>query len=389
MKKIISATLICATTSLVAMQAEEAYLYKDARIMGMGGTNIAVGGYSTSLFSNPAGIARIKKEDGFVVEVLGLGLDATAQVTDFADDMSNAIDTEQIEDLTAVLEKYNGEHFHQGFSNYSSLSKNSDLFAWSVGLLVAEDANFMTHVSGCEIGLECIETTSRGYGGLMFAGAKTFDTTVGQVDVGVGFKYVAQVSYEGLVSAIDLVDDNISSDELRNQYEQQSSGFGIDLGVNYHPVGNSYGHPVVALSVMNIGTINMDDNYGGQPMTVNLGFAVTPEVQYIEKLTLAVDYVDIFGANKQREYTSETDYIDHNTYDFIKKLRLGVGVCLVENQWVYTQLNFGLYQGGLTAGFDLLASVIKINLATYEEQVGTGSVDISDRRYMAQFGVAW
>ena len=53
----------------MAMYAENASLYKDPRIMGMGGANVAVGAYSTSVFSNPAGLTNIKKDHGFVVDL--------------------------------------------------------------------------------------------------------------------------------------------------------------------------------------------------------------------------------------------------------------------------------------------------------------------------------
>ena len=388
MKRIISMALLGATTGLVAMQGQEAFLYKDPRIMGMGGANVAVGSYSTAVFSNPAGLVNIKKDHGIVVELLGVKVDATAQIQDFANDISDASDTGNQTDMLNVLQKYNGEHFHIGVDNYSSVSKNSDLFAWSIGILAAEDANFMTHAEGSAIG-SSLETSSRVYGAIVLGAAKTYSTNIGRVDVGLGLKYVSQISYEGLVGIDVLTDDGDLVDKMRDTYEKKSSGFGVDLGVNYQPFPNNYWHPAIGLSVMNIGTLSLDDNYGGQPMTVNMGISISPEVSYIDKLVVAADYVDMFGANKQREYTSETGYIDHDTYDYLKKLRLGVGVGLFDNSWISTQVNLGLYQAAYTAGLDFQLTVLKLNFATYQEQIGVGSVDISDRRYMAQIGIGW
>ena len=42
--------------------------------MGIGGANIAVGGYFISIFSNPAGLATLNKNHGCVVDLLGLGI---------------------------------------------------------------------------------------------------------------------------------------------------------------------------------------------------------------------------------------------------------------------------------------------------------------------------
>ncbi len=395
MKKILLAlTLIGTTHSLMALNAEQAYLYKDPRIMGMGGANIAVGSYSTSVFSNPAGLAKIKKEHGFVVDMLGVGISLTAQIEDFANDIDAA--GEDSDELSEVIKKYSGESFHMGVDNYSAISKNSDLFAWSVGILAAADANFMTHASGTENG-DLIETSTRGYAGIVLGAAKPYHTEYGRIDIGVGLKYISQVSYEGTLGINDLTDEDTEDEDIgqkfRDEYEKTSSGLGLDLGVNYYPFADNYWNPVVGLSIMNIG-LDMDDNYGHQPMTVNIGVSVNPKVDYVDNLILAIDYVDMFGANQLRIYDFSDDdstgeYTDHDTYSFMKNLRLGVGVGLIDTTYFSTQVNLGLYQGAYTAGLDLALSVLKLNIATYEENVGTADTPIEDRRYMAQLGIGW
>ena len=167
MKKIISMALLGATTSLFALYAEHASLYKDPRIMGMGGANVAVGGYSTSVFSNPAGLTNIKKEHGYVVDLLSLGASFSSDGMDFIDDV-NDVETSDINpnattDMINVLRKYSGENFHVRADNYTAISKNSDAFAWSVGILAATESNFMAHPNGGSQGL--LSTSTRVYGG--------------------------------------------------------------------------------------------------------------------------------------------------------------------------------------------------------------------------------
>ena len=402
MKKVVSLVLLGTTTSLMAMYAEQAYLYKDPRVMGMGGVNIAVGAYSTSVFSNPAGLANIKKEDGYVVDLFSLGLSGSAQITDFVQDISDANDAEDSEEeISKILEKYSGEHFHAGIDNYSSVSKNSDMFAWSIGILAALDTNFMAHGNGNDsAGL--LETSSRAYGGVVLGAAKSYDTEIGLLDVGVGLKYISQVSYEGTLGISELADeDEDIADKLQEKYEEKSSGFGVDLGVTYKPLTNNYWKPAFGLSIMNIGAMDMDDNYGGQPTTVNIGASVTPKVDYLDKLVLAIDYVDVFGSNKLRMYDfDDTDiddpnyvggnvYTDYDTYSFIKNLRLGVGMTFVDSTYFSTTLNLGMYQGSYTAGLDMVITTVKFNFATYQEQVGDDTTPYYDRRYMAQLGIGW
>ena len=390
-KKIVSLALLGATTSLMAMYAEHAYLYKDSRIMGMGGANIAVGGYSTSIFSNPAGLATIKKDHGFVVDLLSLGISGSTGIADFADDVDAA---ETDDEMIQLLADYSGENFHIGFDNYMSISKNSDLFAWSIGLLGAADINLMAHGNGSDSG-GLLETSSRAYGGVFFGVAKPFSTDYGRIDVGVGLKYVSQIAYEGPLTISELTDDSTSiEDTFRDKYETESAGFAVDIGATMHLFEDSVWHPTVGISILNIGDMSMDDSYGAQPTTVNLGIAIAPEVPYIDKLVIAMDYVDIFNANKLRMYdvNSVDDsvvYTDYEEADLMKRIRLGVGVGLIDTTFFSTTVNVGMYQADYTAGLDLELALLKLNFTTYAEQIGTGDVDISDRRYMAKIGIGW
>ena len=388
-KNIVSLALLCATTSLMAMQSEHAYLYKDPRIMGMGGANVAVGSYSTSVFSNPAGLVNIKKDHGMVVDLLGIGISLTSQVQDLIDDIDTA---ETDADTVDVLSKYNGEHFHIGVDNYTSVSKNSDAFAWTVGLLAASDINLMPHSNGSTTG-SLLETSSRAYGGVVLGAAKEYNTEYGRVDVGMSLKYITLQSYEGTLGISDLTGDDVN-DAMQEKFEKTASGFGVDLGVNYHIFEGSAWNPVIGVSVLNIGSMSMDDYYGGQPMTANIGISVTPEVSFIDKLVIALDYVDIFNANYTRIYDynaidNSVTYSDYEEADMIKRVRFGMGLGLIDSSYLSTTLNIGMYQGAYTAGLDLQLTLLKLNVATYEEQIGTGGVDITDRRYMAQIGIGW
>ncbi len=393
MKKSLYAGLFLAN-SLMAMYGEQAYLYKDNRVMGAGGANIAVGGYTTSVFYNPAGLKQIKKEHGYVVDLLGLQLGGSEKFKDFADDLDNALTDDNLAELIGVLNKYDGEHFHANVTNYTAIAKNNESLAWSVGLLIGADLNYMTHSAGSANGAS-LETTSRGYGGVIVSFAKDFDTKFGKFDVGISGKYVQQKSYEGLIPISDLIQTDDIIELMQDKYEKDSSGFGVDLGVNYHPFANSSLHPVVGLSILNIGGMSMDDNYGRQPMTVNVGVAISPEVPVIDRLIIAADYVDVFNANQVRVYTYNPNvneaysYIEADDTDFMKKVRAGVTAGLVDTQYFSMDLGVGWYQEAYTAGLNMELTLLKLSLATYEESLGYGDVEIKDRRYSLQLGIGW
>lgn len=391
MKKIVSLALVGATTSLMAMYAEHAYLYKDPRIMGMGGANIAVGGYSTSVFSNPAGLTQIKKDHGFVVDILGIGVSASGDsIQDVVDDIDKAeTDADEIE----LLSKHSGKNFHLGFDNYTSISKNSDLLAWSIGVLGAADLNLMLHGNG---GNGLIETSSRAYYGVNLGVAKPYKIKYGMLDVGVNLKFITQNAYEGTLSISDVLDDDEDlADKMQDKYEKESTGVGLDIGINYHFLQDTGWNPTVGISILNIGGMDMEESYGSQPMTVNIGASITKnDVAYIDRIILAVDYVDLFNENILRMYNynpidDSIKYTDYEDSNFMKRLRIGASFGLVDSSLFSTSLNLGLYQGNYTAGLDLELLFLKLNFATYEEQIGTGDIDISDRRYMIKLATGW
>jgi hypothetical protein len=184
-------SLLVSGSSLMAMQAEQAYLYKDARVMGKGGVSVAGGEYSTTVFSNPAGLASLKKSEGFVAEFLNLSISATEGSIEFINDANQA--SNSIAELENLLDKYNGENFHLGINNYSSISKNSSYFTWSIGFLAATDVNVMAHSNGTPSG-DYLESSSRTYSGVVLGGAKPLYTSYGRIDIGLSTKYISQTS---------------------------------------------------------------------------------------------------------------------------------------------------------------------------------------------------
>lgn len=385
--------LSLSASALLAGYSEHAYLYKDARIMGMGGANVAVGGYSTALFHNPAGLKKIKKSHGLEVELLGLNISGSSKIQEFVSDLNDAGSDETA--ISSILEKYSGDHFNANVGNYSSVSYNGD-YAWSVGLLANADVNFIPHGNGGANDL--LETHSRVYGGIMGGVAKTYENIgPGTLDVGIGLKFVSQKSYEAGLSVTELANNSEDLGQyLQDKYEKESNGIGLDVGVVYNLYPQSYWHPSFGLSILNIGNMGMDDQYGKQPMTVNLGASIRPEVPFFEHLIVAVDYVDALNANETRFYdftdaggTSELTYTDYSESDFMKRLRFGVSAGLLDNSWFLATVNAGLYQSNYTLGVDLQASVVKFSFATYGEEIGPKAGDLTDRRYMAYLGIGW
>ncbi|PKI16363.1 conjugal transfer protein TraF [Colwellia sp. 12G3] len=391
MKKWIIPALAGLTLAPFSNAADLAYLYKDMRIMGMGGANVSSGGYSSSVFSNPAGIANLPTDHGLIVDFLGINMTASDGSIDIVNDLSDAIDSDNEDEIVDVLEKYSGVRTHIDIANYSSMSNNDGNYAWSIGLLAATDINLTPHANSID---GILEVQSRGYGGLTAALAYTFEKFGnGNLQVGLGAKYLFQKSFEGKLTPADLLNGDDLGDELRDKMEKDSDGYSIDLGAIYQFYYMKDLKPAIGLSVMNIGSLDFDDNYGRQPTTVNIGASIEPNIPFIKKTRIALDYVDVFNANEYRIYNldenDEVSYSDYEDSDFMKRLRFGISGLIYDNSWSSLEIATGLYQGGVTAGVDFTASVFRIGFSTYEEQTGPKHGDEVDRRYSLNLSVAW
>lgn len=373
--------------------SELSYLYKDQRIMSMGGANVASGGYSTSLFSNPAGIAKVDNEHGTVVEVLGIQAGISGESADILNDLSDAMDIDdslaQVQAVNDVYGTYSEQTIHLDVSNYSSITNNHGKFSWSLGLLTAVDANLTPYQ--VDTGDNVLEIHGRAYGGLTTAMSYTFDTSdIGFLSVGLGGKFITQQSYEDTLTATELIDDNETlGDEIEDTIKDGGTSFSGDLGFIYQ--FNTVLKPSFGLSVLNIGDLDFEDAYGSQPMTVNLGVAIEPDMFFAKKTVIAFDYVDILYANKTRNYLSTGDgaFTEVDDESLEKRLRVGMSALVYENSWSTLELAGGLYQGAYTAGVTFTALLFKVGVNTYQEQYGTEDNELLDRRYNLSVSLGW
>ncbi len=411
-------SLLSVSAYAAGILSGQSYIYKDPRIMGMGGANIAVGGYSSSIFHNPAGLSSIKKSDGLVVEVPLIGVEASNGFYEAGNEASS-LDTNDIPGINDFANKYAGQIFSEDITIYNAVSKHSDFLAWSVGFLISEHAAFVPHTAvGPTSSIISLQTGAEldFFGGVShtFENLGIPEIINGNLDVGLSTNLKSRYSADGDLTASQALDFlNSNSDSIINdtlaKFTSENMNLSFDLGVNYR-MPEVFLRPSVGLSIMGIGNISMDpfinpnsylvDSNISLPVresaanpnltTVNIGAAISPEVKYIESLIVAIDYVDIFNANQIYFLNSDGTLKGANDSNFFKHLRMGASLGLIDNMWIGTDLNLGLYQGSYTAGLHIRLTAIDINLATYAEEHGPNPFDEdlsnSDRRYMARVG---
>ncbi len=385
MKKILLSALLISSSSF-AVTFEYPYLYKDPRAMGMGGAYVAVGGTSSSVFYNPAGIAKINKKAGWEINLLKINLAWGKNSVDFMNDLQDALDAkdgdyvqppdgkdddDQLKAVNEVIKKYQGENLHVSANNYTSISKKWDKVGFTLGVLVSMKSDSITHQG---FGIEGVieEHANITYGPVL---GFSYDALDGNLNIGLSGKYLYRKTIDHYFTSRELVEhENDLSDYILNEVAKDGTAFGGDLGVIYNIDKISWLPISIGASILNIGDLDFGDA-GKVPMTVNAGIALKPKIPIFD-WTFALDYVDITQNIKEDD-------------DKGKRIRAGVEVGLLDRWWGGLKVRGGVYQGYLTAGAELRVFLLTAMFTTYEEEVGAYAGQKGDRRYMLTFALGW
>jgi len=376
----ISGTFSPATAQPVTK--EYPYFYKSARAMGMGGAYIAIGGRTDTLFYNPAGLGNMPVGDGWEINILGLTGEINDNVIDFADDLWDAFDLgdvdmdgdeddDQLRAVNDVLEKYTGDNLHLRLSDFASLGKRTESIAYAFGGLASVKLDGIAHQGLGSNGMLEVNGDAY-YGGI---GGINYTMSNG-LNVGASLKFFYRDALIHTFTARELVDneDNLE-DYITDELLENGSAFGFDVGALYNIPALASLNPTVGLSLMNIGDMDFGDA-GVVPMTVNLGFAINPEIPVMHSLLIGLDYVDVFNNFDQDS-------------DVGKRLRFGGELKVLKKKLASLSLRAGLYQGYPTFGADLCLGVVDVNYVTYAEEVGAYAGQDDDRRHLVMINVGW
>ena len=372
--------------SSFAINYEYPYLYKDPRIMGMGGAYVAVGGTFSSLFHNPAGLGKIEKEVGFEVDIIGVTGSIGGNIYDIYKELNNIRNLkdldedgdktdDQLKEVNKLLKKYRGETFHFSSSVFPSIARMFGNLGVGIGVIGTLNFDNTFHQGFGSEGLWTIDAslTVGGIGGMAYNFLKQKNLSIG---IGIKGLYRGRI-YKSL-TAREIVEniDNLDS-YIRDQFK--TSGFvpGFDIGVIYD-FPKFYGfQPSIGFSYLNIG--NLDFKEAGKiPSTLNLGVAIKKERDYnfLNRFVVAFDVIDI-----TKNYEEDKD--------IGKRLRAGVEFSVWSGRWSDFILRCGSYQGYWTAGAELRFFIIRIVGTTYAEEIGAYSGQDENRRYMLSVYITW
>jgi len=369
--RLFAALLLIAATAAPAAELAYPYLYRDPRALAMGNAQVAVGGLTGSSFYNPAGIGRLER--GFTVELVPLTLAMSDGFDKFAEELDDALDIDdefaQRRALNELITRYRGRNLHGRADTLPTLAWRGERNAVSLQFLGALRADARLHQGFGSDGVFAVDLEA------LFGPAVSFAHERGPLVLGIGGKFLERQRLARHYSIREIVDISSSNGRGFGDDKQSATAAALDLGAIYRLPALAGWSVSLGAAALNIGDLDFGEA-GRIPATLNLGVAAQRSLAGIERVTLALDYVDALHAYPQDD-------------DLVKRLHLGVEARLWNYRWSSFALRTGVSQGHYTAGAELRLGVLALAFSTYAEEMGAYGGQDGSRRYVASLVLGW
>lgn len=351
-------------------------VYQSPRALGMGNTVTAIADDYSTLFFNPAGLARL--EEGQLNMSLGGYVDR--KIPGFYGDIQDAakIDDEnqQTQAYVDLLEKNFGETYAMRYSMLQAVLVRPK---WGIAILPI-DMNMdlaIRQTAVVTLNVVAVQDTTFAYGrgwDVKWFGPKH------RISMGVTGKAIYRGYYNRALSASELV---VDEDILRSEDAREGFTADADWGLLWTPLISQtswwrYARPTVGLVVRNIADYGFKTNFHllnkDSQSAPNLGRRVDAGLKldlpewWVWRTRFAADVRDMGDRNWTFKKGS------HVGAEFLWKLR----------SWWQGGWRVGLNQGYFTAGFTGTAGIFTLDLVTYGDDVGTSNVPKQVRAYGAR-----
>ena len=367
--------IFIALTQIQAFVYETYPLYRDSHFMQMGGANVGLGGYGTAVFSNPAGLSKMRVEDGAEVKLINLSISTNSDAIELIQDGLDVKDIDDKNEQTLatinLINKHLGENNHFEVSNFSYIAKKlkNKNVNFSIGALTSLNLDFVAHRGFATNGV--IDVQGIIVGGIV-AGMSYVYTN--KIAFGGGVKYLKYGSMQENFTIGKLLEHK---DDLNTylQDEALKDGYSLvfDLGTMYKLKNGIQ----VGFSALNLGGIGKKDHITYIPETYNLGLGYIKKYKkkFLKELRAGIDYVDLTN--------------EYNRDDKMENLRGGLELLIWNNTLTTFSTSVGFYKGEYTAGFSARLTVVEISFTTYAEEVGHYLGQQTDRRYLVNVTIGW
>ncbi len=374
-----------------AANFEYPVLYRDLRVVAMGGAAVAIGGSSVAVFHNPAGLSLIDPRYGFEVNFPEISFGFSKNAIDFFNDIKDAADTGDLDGdgddaddkLTAinnVVSDYMGENFYGKLDALFSIAKRHKKLAWTVGIFGGINSSAIVHQGFGAEGV--IEVKGLGASGAFVGLSSSFYRDIISLGMDVKFLYLGYINHNFYPSEIVEHSDDMD-DYLKDEVLQDGTSVTFDIGLICRPFPKSFLDPAVGFSIMNISEVTVNNDIEETtvlPRTYNIGFSIRPKLfkkgHFLQDLVLGVDLIDI-----TKQYEEDNDWG--------KRLRMGAEIKLWNYRLSTLTLRGGFYQGYPSYGAELKLFTFYFQFVSYAEEIGGYAGQCENRRYLFSLAIKW
>ncbi len=357
------ATLLCCLLATMPAQADKNFIYESARTFGMGGTSVAIADDHQALFTNPAGLGLQKNSSYSVTNVMIKQSEnyskVNGKINNLSDDDTGASRAANFSNLLAIMgetgyQAWSAMAYYMGSTGFGMSAYYHDSEEFSV----ENPAN--PHVKS-SIYQDAVLTGSiaRGFNEsqILFK-----DRAIGWW--GATMKVATRKMSEQSFYARDFA--ALTPGALKDT-DRSGATLDFDLGALWQL--NNPWQTSLGLFVGNVLSTDYSEEAGTLERQFAFGTSIKPLTgppERNEKLVLAADYWE-----NGDDRTAMT------------KLRLGMQVELAKG----IHLLCGLRGGYPTAGFAVKWYDLRVQAATYGEELGQRPGEKEDRRYTASFNL--
>jgi len=344
---IISIFLLILNIQVTAQAAETSTLNSSVRALGMGDAFTAVANDDSSLFYNPAGLARVRGLNWkvFDLDAGTSGLSAYSKFKNLKGGSGSGY-------ANAIDELY-GEHVALGAGGETMFTMPM------LGFGIYDHLGGLVEINN-PVYPQVHTKILNDYGYIMGAGIPATPF----LHLGADIKFVKRTGTDLYAGPSFLAD--LQSSNIENQITGWGLGYGADLGATaILPL--PFFSAALSAAWKNVGGMTFksptSNDIPSEKNNITLGAALTFDTLLVS-ITPAVDLI----------------YLNDADLQLTRKINFGVEIALP-----LIALRGGFHEGYYTAGVGMNMGLFRVDAATYGVELGDYPGQIQDRRYVLQF----
>ena len=399
-KQVLTVLLLLAASSAFGQEIPEHY--HPVRPMAMGGAFTAIANDENAVWTNPAGVSRIRKaRSRSVVNLIKfpnavVGANASGQA------FSKLMQTNTDDTASSIAE--NAEELQA--KPFWAMGGAFPMMMFDFGRQFAAVTGGFAHTTlkaavDTEDPLISSTQVISDVGGVA---SFSLTNKSNRLNFGFQLRTIGRYAYEDVVATTDLIDTAVMQEKLKND-SNRSAALGVDLGFMW-TLGDFW-YPTVGISVLNAplgckeeylnpfskqretvcGTkftgsfANPDAISTIDPTDIRIGFSITPRLGRKIGLRIAADIHHFHVASGENNYGL-------SEIPILKKIHAGVEL-FTGNPLTPSPISvsMGMSQGYYTMGAALRLSFLSLDIATFGRDISTTESPQEDRRIMGGLSI--